>query len=737
MPIDDEYSQWLRIPPDVSRPPNHYALLGLPTFCADAKAIEEAADRQLERLDRHALHPDLERRARCQRMMDEVAQARLTVIHPQRRAAYDRWLIANGVAALPTRSDASEATEDSTDADTPTAAPQAIAIPIQQRLRRALRGMEAYSTWIIAAAITAMFAIAYLAYLHSVGRPQYGVLPTDRDGVFVVSPPGQANKARPKAKPQGSATRPGPSTRPERDGGAAEDQGPANGEGPQPPVTVAATRSATAPAPEQWRLLVYNHEGTARVLQNGVEVMQLAGPEARFTPTLELTQGDVISLVVNASGNGYVRVAGTATPRPSRLLPMPADIKDLTGETLDELDAEKVDAVKAATPVGPGDPAAKVAWNLMARDFPLYDSQCMTAGDRKDFSLGFIFRTERTEATRPFGDFPKPQPTPPGAWTGSVLGSSAGPKVHVTCNGQQWGSFYDPGVFKTPERSLAPGDVIAIHAEGGEGPVRAAIISSDGKVFIPLRAADLHDVTGLPLTNLPAPLVQSTKRTAVAVAKVPLDQLKKWEGLNDGHAPHGSEYFTADYPAYYNMAFVISDHLMRTTPPRAPRNPATFKWKFDNTATMADRWRWKANLTMSPKGATGPQEPDNEMVSRFTMEGDFSVDLDADFGQAAYTNTGGMLIAVCGQDLGFDGGWNFGSWGGFTAKVRVQRRGDELQLIRDGWALVVPVPEAQRDKPTHWRLWWRSRASTFRSITVTADRLIVDKAEDAKGKKGN
>src|SRR5262249_22499797 len=146
-----------------------------------------------------------------------------------------------------------------------------------------------------------------------------------------------------------------------------------------------------------------------------------------------------------------------------------------------------------------------------------------------------------------------------------------------------------------------------------------------------------------------------------------------------------------------------------------------------NADRMAADWKWKANLTMNTDGATGPQEPDNELVSRFMLDGDFSVDLDADFGQAIYTNTGGMLVTVCRQDIGFDGGWNFGSWGGSSVHIRVQRLGDELDLIRDGQVLITPVPDAEHDQPTLWRLWWRSRSSHFHDIKVSAERIIDSK----------
>ncbi|MDB5329551.1 MAG: type fimbrial assembly protein PilB [Phycisphaerales bacterium] len=739
MPIDDEYSQWLRIPPDVSRPPNHYALLGLPTFCADAKAIEEAADRQLERLDRHALDPDLERRAQCQRMMDEVAQARLTVIHPQRRAAYDRRLIANGVVPVSdAQSDPTTASEIPA-ADAAPAQEESTPTSIDQWLRRARVGAEAYSAWIIGAAVTGVFVTVYLVYGRSAGRPQAIVQRPTANAVAKVASLPPAGPARPTTMPQTPATQPGLLANREHENGAAENQPPRRADEGRPQVTLATTRSATAPAPEKWRMLVYNNQGSARVLKNGVEVLKLAAQDARFTADIDLVEGDVIEAVVSADGNGCVRLAGFAPESERTLIPAPADIKDLTGMDPGDMDADKVDAARAAAPVEPGDPAANAAWARAARGLPLYDSQCMAAGERREFTLGFTFRPNMARAKDGPRDASARFDPGNGAWKGSLVACifGNGGVGDITIVNQQHWSMGGPKVLATPEITLHAGDVVVLSAAGGDSTMRAGFLSSDGKVVMSLRAADLHDVTGLRVSTLTAQQVAAAKRAPVAVAKVRLSEVETWERVNQGRAPHGSEYFTTEYPARYDVAFVVTDRLMRAAPQRPHGNSESLASRFNDAAKMAESWRWKANLTMSPKGATGPQEPDNEMVSRFTMEGDFSVDLDADFGRAAYTNTGGMLIAVCGQDLGFDGGWNFGSWGGFTAKVRVQRRGDELQLIRDGWALVVPVPEAQRDKPTHWRLWWRSRASTFRSITVTADRLIVDKAEDAKGKKGN
>ncbi|MEX2213474.1 MAG: hypothetical protein WD768_05060, partial [Phycisphaeraceae bacterium] len=87
----DHYTQWLKIAPG-PRPPDFYTLLGLPRCCDDAVRIEDAAHEQLDRLDRYALSPDPASREACQRMMNEVAHARVVLRDAIRRAAYNKEL---------------------------------------------------------------------------------------------------------------------------------------------------------------------------------------------------------------------------------------------------------------------------------------------------------------------------------------------------------------------------------------------------------------------------------------------------------------------------------------------------------------------------------------------------------------------------------------------------------------------------------------------------------------------
>ena len=87
----DFYTEWLGIPPG-GRPPDHYTLLGVPQFCKDTDAIENATRARLTRLDEYAMHPDRATRDAVQDMMNAVARARVVLVHSRRGKAYDEGL---------------------------------------------------------------------------------------------------------------------------------------------------------------------------------------------------------------------------------------------------------------------------------------------------------------------------------------------------------------------------------------------------------------------------------------------------------------------------------------------------------------------------------------------------------------------------------------------------------------------------------------------------------------------
>jgi len=84
----DPYYSWLGIPPH-EQPPNYYRLLGLNLFEQNREAISNAADRQMAHLRTYqtGLHG-----AESQRLLNEVAQARICLLDFDEQLAYDAQL---------------------------------------------------------------------------------------------------------------------------------------------------------------------------------------------------------------------------------------------------------------------------------------------------------------------------------------------------------------------------------------------------------------------------------------------------------------------------------------------------------------------------------------------------------------------------------------------------------------------------------------------------------------------
>ena len=88
IPEFDGYHRWLGIPKH-QQPPNHYRLLGITLFEHDPEVIDNAASARLIALRQQQGGPHA---ALCARMLNHVSQARLCLLKPQSRDAYDEQL---------------------------------------------------------------------------------------------------------------------------------------------------------------------------------------------------------------------------------------------------------------------------------------------------------------------------------------------------------------------------------------------------------------------------------------------------------------------------------------------------------------------------------------------------------------------------------------------------------------------------------------------------------------------
>jgi hypothetical protein len=83
--VFDPYHKWLGIPKH-KQPPTPYALLGLQPGEQDPEVIEDAARRQTVHLRTYQVGPHA---ANCHQLLTEVAQARATLLDPEKRKAYE------------------------------------------------------------------------------------------------------------------------------------------------------------------------------------------------------------------------------------------------------------------------------------------------------------------------------------------------------------------------------------------------------------------------------------------------------------------------------------------------------------------------------------------------------------------------------------------------------------------------------------------------------------------------
>lgn len=115
----DPYRKWLGIPPK-DQPPNHYRLLGIAHFEDDPDVIENAATRQLAhvRTFQSGKHSAL-----SQKILNELTTAKLCLLQPSKRVAYDEQLRAKLAAEGKLSSEnflvPSELIGESTDEDEP------------------------------------------------------------------------------------------------------------------------------------------------------------------------------------------------------------------------------------------------------------------------------------------------------------------------------------------------------------------------------------------------------------------------------------------------------------------------------------------------------------------------------------------------------------------------------------------------------------------------------------------
>lgn len=172
----DPYHRWLGIPPE-DQPPDHYRLLGLQRFEDVPEVIETAADRQMSHLRTYQTgsRSDL-----SQKLLNEVAAAKITLLNADKKSAYD--------AALRRQ----EQSEQPRSASTGTAAPPAsdwrLVNPLSPQPRTSGHGAANRKKWAIALAAVVLLPIVAAMTVRVASREKEGLAKRQTSPVLANSP---------------------------------------------------------------------------------------------------------------------------------------------------------------------------------------------------------------------------------------------------------------------------------------------------------------------------------------------------------------------------------------------------------------------------------------------------------------------------------------------------------------------------------------------------------------------
>lgn len=202
----DPYLQWLGIR-DPQRPLNHYRLLGIELFESDPDVISNAADRQMAHVRTFQAG---RRSAESQRVLNELAGAKVCLLNPSKKEPYDAQLRAElgstgPVASVPASGEI---------------LPPAIPVPLSPPAGRKLAVV-----WVALSALVVVGVVlaALLVFVLDGGQsrhdgdevarseksdegiePEHGSQPSARPGASEESKSGEAPKGEPAKSPGGS-----------------------------------------------------------------------------------------------------------------------------------------------------------------------------------------------------------------------------------------------------------------------------------------------------------------------------------------------------------------------------------------------------------------------------------------------------------------------------------------------------------------------------------------------------
>jgi len=157
----DPYHIWLAIPPE-KQPPNHYDLLGIPLFESNDEVISFAADQRMGHLRNLAASTHSEQ---SQKLLNEVAAAKICLLNKQTKSAYDAGLQASRQATNVSSSQGSVPSASAAPRETPAAEPVTV---MSQETDSSLTGTHWVRLYAFIGAMVVFTGLLGLVYLNGV-----------------------------------------------------------------------------------------------------------------------------------------------------------------------------------------------------------------------------------------------------------------------------------------------------------------------------------------------------------------------------------------------------------------------------------------------------------------------------------------------------------------------------------------------------------------------------------------
>ena len=283
----DAYYKWLAIPPS-EQPPNHYRLLGVALFESDADVLASAADKQMAHIRSFQTG---QHSALSQKILNEIAAARICLLSAAKKVAYDEWLRGQiATVASPPQQEAEffDPSQIGFDAGASKAAPRVKprVLPKQRHKSHSSNLPWQLPTAIVAGIVVSVAIVAYLAATKPPEHPRPGPQAKANTSATMTdegtkpqeeTPPKPEPKPAPKLKPKPEQPEPKPEAGPDPE--------------PQP-------ETKSEPRPE-----------VVELPENAAERVQEALAKAKTAAEFKAVAADALKLVEQAGAAGKPDVA--------------------------------------------------------------------------------------------------------------------------------------------------------------------------------------------------------------------------------------------------------------------------------------------------------------------------------------------------------------------------------------------------------------------------------------------